>query len=125
MSGFPDWYWSLMGALTGGCLASFLGVVFDRCPRGEGLNGRSKCACGRQLQAHENIPVLGWILAGGTARCCWSRIPVKHPVTEAGGMLMVALLAWFLGGYGVVLAVLVAAATAGAMVLRHRGKRRP
>lgn len=69
-------------ATLGGSIASFLGVVAERKPRGESINGRSHCACGRQLKATENIPVLGWLISGGKAKCCGARIPQVYFVTE-------------------------------------------
>lgn len=69
-------------AALGGSIASFLGVVAERTPRGESLNGRSHCACGRQLKATENIPVLGWLMSGGKAKCCGAEIPKTYFVTE-------------------------------------------
>lgn len=71
-------------AVFGAAIASFLGVVGERVPRGESINGRSHCVCGRQLRASENIPVLGWLRARGRAACCGARIPVRYALAEAG-----------------------------------------
>lgn len=54
----------------GAILGSFAGVVAHRVPEGRSLGGRSYCACGRKLSWSENIPLLGYLLAGGISRCC-------------------------------------------------------
>lgn len=79
----PPWYLASMGFILGGVLASFLGVVVYRTPRGIGLGGRSVCACGRQLKVYENIPVVAWVALKGRTRCCGERIPVYLFVYEA------------------------------------------
>jgi leader peptidase (prepilin peptidase)/N-methyltransferase len=72
-------------ALLGGLLAgSFTTVVAHRVPRGESIVGpRSRCpACGVQIAAYDNVPVFSWLLLGGRARCCGTRISVRYPLTE-------------------------------------------
>jgi prepilin signal peptidase PulO-like enzyme (type II secretory pathway) len=63
-------------------LNSFLAVVAERVPVGLPITGRSVCACGRQLEARENIPVLGYLLARGKTRCCGGLIPANYAVCE-------------------------------------------
>lgn len=46
--------------------------------------GRSRCVCGRQLSALENIPVVSWLALRGRARCCQAKIPVRYVLAEAG-----------------------------------------
>lgn len=72
----------LIVASLGGALASFLGVVAERPLRGEGLMESSHCVCGRRLKAYENIPVLGWAMSGGRARCCDAALPSIYFWTE-------------------------------------------
>ena len=79
-----QWIGVLYGVFLGGCLASFGCVVSERVPAGLGIGGRSVCACGRQLTALENIPVLGWARVGGRARCCDARLPVRYLLWELG-----------------------------------------
>lgn len=77
---------AVYGALIGSALASFACVIGYRGPRHESFfGGRSHCACGRQLRAYENVPVLGWVRVWGRARCCGARIPVKYVAAELGG----------------------------------------
>lgn len=87
-------------ALLGGLVAgSFVTVVAHRVPRGESIVGpRSRCpACGAQIAAYDNIPLLSWLLLRGRARCCGAPISPRYPLTELGlGMLYAAtvLILW-------------------------------
>jgi leader peptidase (prepilin peptidase) / N-methyltransferase len=72
---------------------SFLSVVAHRVPRGESVvGGRSHCpACGAQIAAYDNVPLLSWLLLGGRARCCRASISPRYPLTElATGALFAA-----------------------------------
>ncbi len=72
---------------------SFLTVVAHRVPRGESVvGGRSHCpACGAQIAAYDNVPVLSWLLLRGRSRCCGASISVRYPLTElALGLLFAA-----------------------------------
>lgn len=72
-------------AFLGGLLAgSFVTVVAHRVPRGESIVGpRSRCpACGAQIAAYDNVPVLSWLALRGRARCCGAAIPSRYPLTE-------------------------------------------
>ena len=72
-------------AFLGGLIAgSFVTVVAHRVPRGESIVGpRSRCpACGAQIAAYDNVPVLSWLLLRGRARCCGAAISPRYPLTE-------------------------------------------
>ena len=74
-------------AFLGGLIAgSFVTVVAHRVPRGESIVGpRSRCpACGAQIAAYDNVPVLSWVLLRGRARCCGATISPRYPLTELG-----------------------------------------
>jgi leader peptidase (prepilin peptidase)/N-methyltransferase len=81
-------------AFLGGLVAgSFVTVVAHRVPRGESIVGpRSRCpACGAQIAAYDNVPVLSWLLLRGRARCCAASISPRYPLTElALGLLYAA-----------------------------------
>lgn len=81
-------------AFLGGLLAgSFVTVVAHRVPRGESIVGpRSRCpACGAQIAAYDNVPVLSWLLLRGRARCCGAAISPRYPLAElALGVLYAA-----------------------------------
>jgi leader peptidase (prepilin peptidase) / N-methyltransferase len=71
----------VLGLLIG----SFLNVVAWRLPRGESLvRPRSKCpACGVQLGALDNVPLLSWLVLRGRCRRCGDPISARYPIVEA------------------------------------------
>ena len=73
-------------------LGSFAAVVAYRVPRGESfVTGRSHCdACGAQIAAYDNVPVLSWLLLRGRCRSCGEHIPARYPLSE---LTMAALFA--------------------------------
>jgi leader peptidase (prepilin peptidase)/N-methyltransferase len=87
-------------ALTGACVGSFLNVVIWRLPqqdpRRRSLLGRSHCPkCGKLIRWFDNVPVLGWVLLRGRARCCGGRISARYPCVELlTALLFLALAIW-------------------------------
>ncbi len=87
-------------ALFGACVGSFLNVVVWRLPQEDparrSLGGRSHCPkCGVQIRWFDNVPVLGWLLLRGRARCCGNSISWRYPFVEAlTGGLFFALWSW-------------------------------
>jgi leader peptidase (prepilin peptidase) / N-methyltransferase len=75
---------SLMAALLGACVGSFLNVVAWRWPREESVIWpRSHCPrCGTSLLWHDNIPLISWIVLGGRCRHCHTRIAARYPLVE-------------------------------------------
>jgi leader peptidase (prepilin peptidase)/N-methyltransferase len=72
-------------AFLGGLIAgSFVTVVAYRVPRGESIVGpRSRCpACGAQIAAYDNVPVVSWLALRGRARCCGAAISPRYLLTE-------------------------------------------
>lgn len=72
-------------AFVGGLIiGSFVTAVAHRVPRGLSIVGpRSQCpACGAQIAAYDNVPVLSWVLLRGRARCCGTSISSVYPLTE-------------------------------------------
>lgn len=69
----------------GGCVGSFLTVVWDRLGTGEGIVlPRSRCPeCDHEIRWYHNIPVFGWLVLRGRCKDCGARIPLKHPLVEA------------------------------------------
>ena len=84
-----------VGLLVG----SFLNVCIHRLPLRESvLWGRSHCpACGRQIRAWENVPVLSWLWLRGRCAGCRAPIPIKYPLVEIATALVFALSAWLFG----------------------------
>lgn len=74
----------LIAFLAGLAIGSFATAVAHRVPRGISIGAsRSQCpACGAQIAARDNVPVLGWLLLRGRARCCGARISPRYPLTE-------------------------------------------
>jgi leader peptidase (prepilin peptidase)/N-methyltransferase len=74
-------------AFLGGLIAgSFTTAVAHRVPRGESIVGpRSRCpACGAQIAAYDNVPLVSWLALRGRARCCGAPISPRYPLTELG-----------------------------------------
>jgi leader peptidase (prepilin peptidase)/N-methyltransferase len=86
----PDWFWMGVGVSLGLVFGSFLNVVIYRLPRDENIAfPASHCtSCGTPIRAFDNLPVLGWLLLRGRARCCKAAISPRYPLVELlGGLL--------------------------------------
>jgi len=87
-------------ALFGACVGSFLNVVIWRLPQEDParrtLGGRSHCpGCGKTISWYDNVPVLGWLMLRGKARCCGTTISPRYPFVELlTAVLFYALAAW-------------------------------
>ncbi|GMV03536.1 MAG: A24 family peptidase [Burkholderiaceae bacterium] len=118
-------------AVLGLVVGSFLNVVIHRLPRmmerawaaeaaelrGEPappaerfdlLVPRSRCpACGHQLGALENIPLLSWLVQRGRCTACGTSIPARYPVVELATGVLSAAAIWHFGataaGFGAVI----------------------
>lgn len=96
------WPWAEAAALAfafvwGAIVGSFLNVVVHRVPRGQSVVlGRSRCpACGAQIRALDNVPVLGWLWLRGRCRDCRGPISATYPAVEAACGLVTAAVAGF------------------------------
>jgi leader peptidase (prepilin peptidase)/N-methyltransferase len=71
--------------LAGLIFGSFFNVVAYRLPRGESLvTPGSHCPrCDVPIKAHDNMPVVGWLLLRGRCRACGQRISARYPIVEA------------------------------------------
>lgn len=69
-------------------IGSFLAVVLDRWPRGEGfIAGRSRCrACGTTLRAIDMLPLFSAILLKGRCRTCGASYGWMSFMMEAGSL---------------------------------------
>ncbi len=94
----PDAHWPLaaLWLAFAACVGSFLSMLVHRLPlildaQAEGREPplslsrpASHCpVCGHRLGLLENIPLLGWVLAGGRCRHCKTAIPVRYLALEA------------------------------------------
>ena len=88
------------GALAGGALGSFSGVVAERGWRAS-LGGRSRCtSCGRDLRWWELVPLVSYVALRGRCVRCGARIPIGLLCREVAGAA---------GGAAVAIAVLLVA----------------
>jgi leader peptidase (prepilin peptidase)/N-methyltransferase len=107
--------------VLGLCIGSFLNVVIHRLPkmmerewqgqcaelRGETLESlpafdlsrpRSRCpACGHQIRAVENIPVVSYLFLRGRCAGCGNGISLRYPLIELLTGLTSAFAAWHFG----------------------------
>jgi len=76
----------------GTIIGSFLNVVIWRLPRQQSLGGRSHCPhCGYTLKAVNLLPVISYVLQGGSCVNCNKRISARYPLIEViTGMLFAA-----------------------------------
>ncbi len=83
---------TILAAIFGLTVGSFLNVCIDRLPRGESIStGRSHCeGCGRQLTARELVPVISYLALKGRCRSCGAQIPRRLPCVEAATALVFA-----------------------------------
>lgn len=101
--------------VLGACVGSFLNVCILRIPLGQSIvRPWSRCpACGLQLPGFLNLPILGYFILRGRARCCGAHLDPRYPVVELGTALAFTAL-WHL--YPPSLFLVYAALTAGLVV---------
>jgi len=92
LADLPGPFVTVIAVALGLAFGSFLNVVIYRLPRGESLSHPpSRCpGCGKPIRIYDNIPVLGWLILRGRARCCKTPISARYPLIEAIG----GLFAW-------------------------------
>ncbi len=110
-----------LALVFGLCIGSFLNVVVHRLPKMLEREWRAECAalsgtpvpeepafnlmtprsrcpgCGHGIRAHENIPLLSWVLLRGKCASCGARISGKYPLVELLAGLGAAYAAWIFG----------------------------
>ncbi|HWH42556.1 MAG TPA: A24 family peptidase [Usitatibacter sp.] len=107
--------------LLGLCVGSFLNVVIHRLPKMMEARWRADCAelegrevpaaepynlvrpnsscpaCGTEIRAWQNIPIVSWLLLRGKCAACGVRISARYPLVEAFTGLVSAGIAWHFG----------------------------
>ncbi|MCA9370672.1 MAG: prepilin peptidase [Candidatus Peregrinibacteria bacterium] len=79
-------------AVLGLAFGSFSTVLIERVPQSKSVGGRSQCPkCNVPLRIHELIPVISFLVQGGTCRSCGSRIGILYPAVE---LLSAAIFVW-------------------------------
>jgi leader peptidase (prepilin peptidase) / N-methyltransferase len=89
------WLRAFVAAPIGLMVGSFMTVAVHRLPKGESVvRPRSRCpACGAEIGARDNVPVLSWLLLRGRCRRCGERISVVYPILELATASLVVLAA--------------------------------
>jgi leader peptidase (prepilin peptidase) / N-methyltransferase len=89
------WIRAIVALPFGLVVGSFMTVAVYRLPKGESVvSPRSRCpACGAEIGARDNIPVLSWLLLRGRCRRCGERISVEYPLLELATAGLVVLAA--------------------------------
>jgi leader peptidase (prepilin peptidase)/N-methyltransferase len=71
------------------------------------LAPRSACPhCGSEIKAHQNIPVVSYLLLGGKCAQCKARISPRYPVVELATAVLSAAVVWHFGWHWQSLAAL-------------------
>src|SRR3954462_12959236 len=94
LSELPIWFVRAFAIAMGLAWGSFLNVVISRVPRGMSVvRPPSHCpACGKPVRAFDNVPVLGYLLLRGRARCCGAKMSPRYVIVELiGGALSLAI----------------------------------
>lgn len=87
---------SVVAALFGAIIGSFLNVVVWRVPRGESIvRPPSACPkCGHRITWYDNIPVVSWLALRGRCRSCQAPISARYPLVEGATGLAFGLITW-------------------------------
>jgi leader peptidase (prepilin peptidase)/N-methyltransferase len=90
---------SVIPAVFGALIGSFLNVVIWRLPRGESLvTPASHCpSCDAPVKPYDNVPVFSWLVLRGRCRPCGAPISARYPLVEALTAVLVALVPLFVG----------------------------
>ena len=81
---------------TGGAARYNLVVPRSRCPH-----------CNVEIRAHQNIPVVSYLLLGGRCASCGAAISPRYPIVELGTAILSAAVAWRFGWHWQTAAALV------------------
>ncbi len=82
----------LLTFLLGLIIGSFLNVVICRLPKGEQINGRSRCPhCATKLTWFDLVPLLSFLALRGKCRHCRASISWQYPAVEFAASALFAL----------------------------------
>ncbi len=89
----PFGFWTVVFAVLGAIVGSFLNVCIHRMPREESLvTPPSRCPqCGTRIRWKHNLPIVSWLVLRGRCAYCGVRIPPRYVAVEA---LTAVVFAW-------------------------------
>lgn len=110
---------TMIAALFGLLIGSFLNVVVYRVPRGQSVvSPPSACpSCQTPIRPRDNVPVISWLLLRGRCRDCAGPISPRYPLVELGTGVLFAVMALRFGLDPVLPAYLFLAAVGLALAL--------
>jgi leader peptidase (prepilin peptidase)/N-methyltransferase len=81
--------------VIGGCIGSFINVCVYRIPLNRSIvsPGSHCAACGAPIPWYNNLPIISWLMLGGRAACCGTKIDARYCIVEAG-MALLFLAIW-------------------------------
>jgi leader peptidase (prepilin peptidase)/N-methyltransferase len=72
------------------------------------ITPRSACPkCGAPIRAHQNVPVVSWLLLGGKCASCKAPISPRYPIVELATAVLSAAVVWHFGWHWQSVAALV------------------
>src|SRR5262245_50606050 len=84
--------------------ATTLGAAVDALPPLSLAHPASRCpSCGHRIRAHENIPVVSWLMLGRRCSACKSPISIRYPFIELLCAALFGAIGWRVGAQPVAL----------------------
>ncbi len=108
---------TIVAAVFGLVIGSFLNVVVYRVPRGLSVvQPGSFCpACGTPIRSSDNVPVVSWLVLRAKCRHCGAPISPRYPAVELLTGALFGAVAWALGPHWAVPGMCALGATALAL----------
>ena len=96
---FSTFWLTVMFALVGAAVGSFLNVCICRIPEDLSIVfPPSRCPhCGHPIRFYDNIPLVSYLLLGGKCRDCREKISPRYPLVEFITAIFAGLLFWKYG----------------------------
>src|SRR5690606_17157649 len=87
---FPEWYIRILALVVGALFGSFFNVAIYRWPREMSVvSPPSHCpSCGAPVKPRQNVPIFGYLLLRGRAKCCGAPLSPRYLVVELLGAVL-------------------------------------
>jgi leader peptidase (prepilin peptidase) / N-methyltransferase len=87
---FPEWYVRITALIVGALFGSFFNVAIYRWPREMSVvSPPSHCpSCGAPVKPWWNVPIVGYLVLRGRARCCGASLSPRYLVVELLGAVL-------------------------------------